>query len=74
MVRALVPFFAAAAALTLVVGCAQEMGGQAQIEAACAARGLTPGTVDYDACVHPSEAKALMEGEAAWQQMDHVEE
>lgn len=73
-VRWAVPLLAALAASALLAGCAQQVDGQAQIKAACAARGLTPGTLDYDACLHPSEAKTLMEGEAAWQQMDHIEE
>lgn len=64
----------ALAGLMLVAGCAQGAVGPGSAENACAARGLTPGTADFYACLHPNEAAVIDEGENAWQQMDNGEE
>ena len=67
------PFVVAAVAtLALAAGCAQ--GPAADPEAACAARGLSPGTADFAACLHPSEAAALQRAEEGWQQMQDAPE
>lgn len=60
--------------VALVVAACAHGPSQSPAEAACAGRGLTPGTAEFYACLHPSEATTLREGEAAWQQMDEVEE
>lgn len=57
-----------------LVACAAQPTGQGPNEAACAARGLTPGTVEFAACLRPSDAAALQGGEAAWEQMQDVDE
>jgi hypothetical protein len=66
---------AALACLVAVVGCAGGPSGQTNVETACRARGLLPGTAEFTACLNPNEATAVERGEEAWQQMnDDVEE
>ena len=65
---------AAGLALVVVAACTGGPPDQSAAEAACSARGLTRGTIEFDACLHPSEAKALEQGEDAWQQIQDDEE
>lgn len=59
-------------ALVLLAACAQGPVAEeieAQAKAACAARGFTPGTADFAACMNPAEATTLQRAAEGWQQM-----
>jgi hypothetical protein len=69
--RAIIVAVMAGAALA---ACAGQPSAPGPNEATCAARGLSPGTLEFAACLHPSEAPVLQRGEAAWGQMQDVDE
>ena len=70
MVRRPVKAIAVLVALAAIAGCAQRSAADA--EAACTARGITPDTAAFAACLHPSEAAVLQRGEDGWQQMQEA--
>ena len=68
---------AAIAFLPAVAGCTAASGVPAEsaAEAACRARGLTPYTAAFAACVDPAEAPVLQRAEQSWEDLNtNVEE
>jgi hypothetical protein len=68
---------AAIALLLALAGCNGTSGppGESAAEAACRARGLTPYTAAFAACVDPAAAPVLQRAEQSWEDLKtNVEE